>query len=211
MKKNTFGLIMAGGQGTRFWPYSTEEVPKQFLNIVGQQSLILQTYNRLKTFIRPDNIYIVADKKYLELTRKSIPGFRVSNFIAEPSPKNTAPCLILANIVLSRIDENANMLVVPADLARKIDENRGDMGQAEFIGYLIDSQLKQATKSNDGYVTEDALHEFESGIKDLLRSFLEFVVTYGLELGKYPDKSDLEELGKKLGWMHKVSSSAAEE
>ena len=115
MKKNTFGLIMAGGQGTRFWPYSTEEVPKQFLSIVGQQPLILQTYNRLKAFIRPDNIYIVADKKYLELTRKSIPEFPVSNFIAEPSPKNTAPCLILANIVLSRIDENANMLVVPAD------------------------------------------------------------------------------------------------
>jgi mannose-1-phosphate guanylyltransferase len=115
MKKNTFGLIMAGGQGTRFWPYSTEEVPKQFLNIVGQKPLILQTYNRLKAFIRPDNIYIVADKKYLELTRKSIPEFPVSNFIAEPSPKNTAPCLILANIVLSRIDENANMLVVPAD------------------------------------------------------------------------------------------------
>ncbi len=106
---------MAGGQGTRFWPYSTEEVPKQFLNIVGNQPLILQTYNRLKRFIRPENIYIVADNKYLEQTKKSIPGFSDSNFIAEPFPKNTAPCLILANIVLSRIDENANLLVVPAD------------------------------------------------------------------------------------------------
>ena len=106
---------MAGGQGTRFWPYSTEKVPKQFLSIVGKQPLILQTYNRLKAFIRRDNIYIVADRKYLKLTQKSIPGFREANFIAEPSPKNTAPCLILANIVLSRKDPDANILVVPAD------------------------------------------------------------------------------------------------
>jgi len=106
---------MAGGQGTRFWPYSTEKVPKQFLSIIGKQPLILQTYNRLKAFIRPDNIYIVADKKYLELTRKSIPGFRETNFIAEPSPKNTAPCLILSNILLSQKDRDANVLVVPAD------------------------------------------------------------------------------------------------
>lgn len=106
---------MAGGQGTRFWPYSTEKVPKQFLSIVGQKPLILQTYDRLRAFIPADNIYIVADKKYLELTRKSIPGFRDSNFIAEPSPKNTAPCLILSNIVLSRKNEEANVLVVPAD------------------------------------------------------------------------------------------------
>jgi mannose-1-phosphate guanylyltransferase len=82
---------------------------------VGDQPLILQTYNRLKAFIPRNNIFIVADKKYLALTLESIPGFRESHFIAEPSPKNTAPCLILSNIVLSRKDEEANVLVVPAD------------------------------------------------------------------------------------------------
>jgi mannose-1-phosphate guanylyltransferase len=115
MKRKYSGLIMAGGQGTRFWPYSTKAVPKQFLNIIGDQPLILQTFDRLKTFIDPDEIYIVADNKYLELTQKAIPGFRESNFIAEPSPRNTAPSLIRANNFLSRKDENSNILVVPAD------------------------------------------------------------------------------------------------
>ncbi len=106
---------MAGGQGTRFWPYSTEQKPKQFLDIVGDESLILQTYRRLERFIERDNIFVVADKKYLALTMESIPGFKKANFIEEPCPRNTAPCLILANIFLSRLDENANVLVVPAD------------------------------------------------------------------------------------------------
>ncbi|MEN8153260.1 MAG: sugar phosphate nucleotidyltransferase [Acidobacteriota bacterium] len=115
MGAENFGLIMAGGQGTRFWPYSTEKKPKQFLNIVGNESLIKQTFDRLKKFIKPENIFIVADKKYLELTLKSIPGFNKNNFIEEPSPRNTAPCLILSNIVLSRKNSEGNILVVPAD------------------------------------------------------------------------------------------------
>ncbi len=106
---------MAGGQGTRFWPYSTGKKPKQFLDIVGEESLILQTYRRLERFIERENIFVVADKKYLALTMESIPGFKKNNFIEEPCPRNTAPCLILANIFLSRLNDDANVLVVPAD------------------------------------------------------------------------------------------------
>ncbi len=106
---------MAGGQGSRFWPYSTERRPKQFLNIIGKDSLIRQTYQRLERFIHRENIFVVADKKYLDQVVESIPGFPRSNFIEEPCPRNTAPCLILANIFLSRIKEDANILVVPAD------------------------------------------------------------------------------------------------
>lgn len=106
---------MAGGQGTRFWPWSTEEIPKQFLNIVGEEPLITQTYNRLKRFLPVENIFIVADIKYLGLIMDAIPGFRQTNFITEPMPRNTAPCLILSNIRLSRINPDGNVLVVPAD------------------------------------------------------------------------------------------------
>lgn len=77
--------------------------------------MITQTFNRLKRTMPPENIFIVADKKYLELVGESIPGFKEANFIAEPSPKNTAPCLILSNIVLSRIEADANVAVFPAD------------------------------------------------------------------------------------------------
>ncbi len=114
-KKNYFALIMAGGQGTRFWPWSTEERPKQFLNIIGKEPLITQTFNRLKSFIQRENIFVVADGKYLGAVKEAIPEFAEANFIAEPVPRNTAPCLILSNIVLSRLNRDANVMVVPAD------------------------------------------------------------------------------------------------
>ncbi len=115
MRSSGYALIMAGGQGARFWPYSTEKKPKQFLDIIGGSSLISQTFDRLKEFVPVENIFIVADKKYLDLTINSIPDLKISNYIIEPSPKNTAPCLILANIILSRINPEGTLLVVPAD------------------------------------------------------------------------------------------------
>jgi mannose-1-phosphate guanylyltransferase len=115
MDKNNFALIMAGGQGTRFWPWSTEKKPKQFLPVVGNESLIAQTYERLKCVVPESNIFVVADARYLPAVKESIPAFVSENFIAEPSPKNTAPCLMLANIVLSRIAPDASLLVTPAD------------------------------------------------------------------------------------------------
>ena len=115
MKSNHFALIMAGGQGTRFWPWSTADKPKQFLSVVGTQPLITQTYKRLRKFIPARNIFVSADKKYLPAVRECLPGFPRRNFIAEPAPRNTAPALIQANIFLSRIDPDASLLVVPAD------------------------------------------------------------------------------------------------
>ena len=115
MKNNHYALIMAGGQGTRFWPWSTSEKPKQFLSIVGAEPLLTQTYKRLKKFINKKNIFIIADAKYLKNVQECLPGFPAANYISEPAPRNTAPALIQANIVLSLIDPQANLLVVPAD------------------------------------------------------------------------------------------------
>jgi len=115
MNNNHFALIMAGGQGTRFWPWSTAENPKQFLSVVGSEPLLTQTYQRLKKFINKKNIFIIADGKYLKNVRACLPGFPAANFISEPAPRNTAPALIQANIYLARIDPQASLLVVPAD------------------------------------------------------------------------------------------------
>ncbi|MBN2344824.1 MAG: mannose-1-phosphate guanylyltransferase [Candidatus Aminicenantes bacterium] len=115
MSSNHFALIMAGGQGTRFWPWSTAAKPKQFLPVIGKRPLITQTYRRLRRFVPARNIFISADKKYLPAVCECIPRFSRRNFIAEPAPRNTAPALIQANIVLSRIDPGAHLLVVPAD------------------------------------------------------------------------------------------------
>ena len=97
------------------------------------------------------------------------------------------------------------MLIVPAHLVKKIDENRGDLTQGEFLDFLLDSQLKGAAESatkqepeKQEYVTREALQEFEHGMRELLRNFLDFVVMYGLELGKGVGGGDLDALSRKL-------------
>ena len=89
------------------------------------------------------------------------------------------------------------MLIVDAEIARKINENRGDMSYSEFLNFLIDSQLKEAT-GNQNYVDKEEFHQFTLGMKDLLRNFLEFFLSYGLELGKQPQDKTFEELSQKL-------------
>ncbi len=89
------------------------------------------------------------------------------------------------------------MLIVPAELVRKIDENRGDMSQAEFIDFLIGNQLKEKTNEKQ-YATKAEIRSFEQDIRKLLKSFLDFFVGYGLELGKQSPKTEFEELTSKL-------------
>ena len=91
------------------------------------------------------------------------------------------------------------MLIVPAELAKKIDDNRGDMSQAEFIDLLIDSQLKEKEETKtQQYATKEEMRSFEEDTKKLLKSFLDFFVSYGLELGKQSPKAEFEELSSKL-------------
>jgi hypothetical protein len=92
------------------------------------------------------------------------------------------------------------MLIVDSDAIRKIDENRGDMSISDFINFLIDSQLKQDVNGrNNDHITKEEFSQFEQGIRELLRNFLEFFLSYGLELGKQPtDNRDLEKLSQKL-------------
>jgi len=91
------------------------------------------------------------------------------------------------------------MLIVEADVARRIDENRGDMGVSEFISYLIDGQLKKDVRGpENNHVTKEEFREFEQGIRELLRNFLEFFLSYGLELSEEPADKQLEKLTAKL-------------
>lgn len=96
------------------------------------------------------------------------------------------------------------MLIVDVDVAQKIDENRGDMSRSKFLNLLIDNQLKEETGNID-YVSKvefrqltEEFHQFSHGIKGLLRNFLEFFVSYGMELGKQPQDKTFEELSNKL-------------
>ncbi len=91
------------------------------------------------------------------------------------------------------------IVVLPAELVVKVDENRGDMSRAEFIDLLLDSHLgNDSEEQNPEFVTRESLADFERGRKELLRSFMEFFVTYSLEIGKEPGDRDLESLTERL-------------
>jgi len=89
------------------------------------------------------------------------------------------------------------MLIVDAEVVKKIDENRGDMSYSEFLDFLIDSRLKEDA-GNQNYVDKEEFHQFAQGMKELLRNFLEFFLSYGLELGKQPQDKTFKELSHKL-------------
>src|SRR6201986_4031517 len=94
MNKHHYVVIMAGGIGSRFWPMSRQDYPKQFLDILNTgKSLIQWTYERFAAFIPAENIYIVTSAEYVGIVHEQLPDLNVENIIAEPSRKNTAPCV----------------------------------------------------------------------------------------------------------------------
>jgi hypothetical protein len=97
------------------------------------------------------------------------------------------------------------MLILDTDTVQKIEENRGDMSVSDFINFIIDSHFDQPTQSHQiDLVTKEEFHQFEEGIRDLLRSFLEFFLSYGLELGKQPTDGELDKLSLKLQGLSKT-------
>ncbi|MCA9735579.1 MAG: mannose-1-phosphate guanylyltransferase [Deferribacteres bacterium] len=110
-----FGLIMAGGTGTRFWPKSREQFPKQLLKIHGERTMIQQTIDRLEPLIELKNIFIVALPIHKDKILEQLPGLPEKNIIVEPLGKNTAPCIGLGALFLRKIDPEAVMAVLPAD------------------------------------------------------------------------------------------------
>ena len=101
------------------------------------------------------------------------------------------------------------IMVLPGELVVKVDENRGDMSRAAFIDLLLDSHLGNGNEEqHPEFVTRESLADFERGIKELLRSFMEFFVTYSLEIGKGSVDSDLESLTERLKEVPDPSTSA---
>lgn len=110
-----YALIMAGGVGTRFWPSSRLAKPKQFLNLVGERTMIQMTVDRIRPLIDPSRILVITNDAYVGLVREQLPDLPAGNIIGEVVAKNTAPCVALAASVLHREDPDASMVVLPAD------------------------------------------------------------------------------------------------
>lgn len=115
-------LIMAGGKGTRFWPLSTEEKPKQFLNLIGEDTMIQMTVNRIKPIIPMERIFVCTGARYVSLVREQLPELPERNIIIEPEGRNTAPCITLSAMIINRIYKDANMVVLPSDHLIKNEE-----------------------------------------------------------------------------------------
>lgn len=144
MNKEFCALIMAGGKGTRFWPKSTEEKPKQFLKLTGEKTMIQMTIDRIKKIIPIEKIFIVTCTQYVDLVKNQIPELPERNIIIEPVGRNTAPCILLASLYIKQIYNDVNIAVLPSDHIINNEE--------EFCKVLIDADNALNTTVN-GIIT----------------------------------------------------------
>ncbi|GGH66155.1 mannose-1-phosphate guanylyltransferase [Phaeocystidibacter marisrubri] len=107
---------MAGGVGSRFWPASTSKKPKQFLDVLGTgETLIQQTFRRFAKICGAENIYVITNTQYVDVTAAQLPDINPDNIIAEPARRNTAPCIAYTSFKIKKRDPLANMIITPAD------------------------------------------------------------------------------------------------
>lgn len=108
-------IIMAGGSGTRFWPKSRRNRPKQLLTLHGDKSLIQQTFERILPLVGPDQIRVVTGADQVEAIAGQLPSIPFDNLLAEPAPRDTAACVALAAMSVCHADPDGVMIVMPAD------------------------------------------------------------------------------------------------
>ena len=113
---NNHLVIMAGGVGSRFWPMSTTEKPKQFIDVLGVgRSLLQLTFDRFKGICSPENVWVVTNRSYKDLVLEQLPEIPVTNILCEPCRRNTAPCIAYVSWRIKSKDRNANIVVTPSD------------------------------------------------------------------------------------------------
>ena len=141
---NNHLVIMAGGVGSRFWPMSTADTPKQFIDVLGVgRTLIQLTYDRFVSICLPENIWVVTNKKYLDLVKEQLPEINKKNILLEPCRRNTAPCIAYVSWRIKSQDAKANIVVAPSDaIVTDVNEFRR----------VITSSLK-FTRETDSIVT----------------------------------------------------------
>ena len=109
-------VIMAGGIGSRFWPMSTEENPKQFIDVLGVGRTLLQlTYDRFKGVCDAENVWVVTSAQYVEKVQEQLPDIPKGNILSEPCRRNTAPCIAYVSYRIKAKDPKANIVVSPSD------------------------------------------------------------------------------------------------
>ena len=154
-----YAVILAGGVGSRFWPFSRQLEPKQFMKIVGQESLLQATIARLKGAVDPAHTYIITNNIYFYEVRAQIAKLRIpdQNIILEPEGKNTAPAIGLCAKLISQTDKNALLLVLPSDhYIKQTDNFKQTLAKAVACakdGFLVTIGIKPTSPSTGyGYI-----------------------------------------------------------
>ena len=156
MRNNNHIVIMAGGVGSRFWPMSTPEYPKQFVDVLGRgMSMIQMTVERFAPLCPIENMWVVTSAAYEALVREQLPQLPVENILLEPAMRNTAPCIAYACWKIRQKNPSANVVVTPADaLVVDVDDFRKVIGRAlEFTaaGHRIVTVGIRPTRPETGY------------------------------------------------------------
>ena len=155
-KDNYYAILMAGGVGSRFWPASKANNPKQFQDILGVGETLFQTtFKRLSRLIPSENIYILTNKEYVEMVKKQVPKIDEEQIVAEPEMRNTAPSILLGALKIQKKNPDASIVVAPSDHWIREEESFIENIQTAFDLVENDKRLFtlgiKPTSANTGY------------------------------------------------------------
>ncbi|MFI5186322.1 MAG: mannose-1-phosphate guanylyltransferase [Chitinophagales bacterium] len=164
MNKHHYVAIMAGGIGSRFWPMSRTNYPKQFIDILGVgKTLIQQTFERYSKVVPAENIFVVTSNEYAALVKKQLPEIAEENILSEPYRKNTAPCIAYISFKLIDKDPKACMVAAPADhLVLETDEfvktNHNALNFVDHLNAFVTLGIKPGYPNTGyGYIQHDTI------------------------------------------------------
>lgn len=172
MNKNYYAILMAGGVGSRFWPISTQEFPKQFHDMLGTgDTLIQKTFQRLSKLIPKENIFILTNERYNDLVFEQLPEVTKRQVVLEPAMRNTAPCILYAALKIQKENPDAVMIVAPSDHWIEDEQAFTDNVQQAFDYCSKNDALMtlgiKPTFPNTGYGYIEYNTTFETDIKQV--------------------------------------------
>lgn len=174
MKQDVHCVIMAGGVGSRFWPMSRQSMPKQYLDILGTGSSLIQlTHNRFLSICDERNFMVVTSAEYTELTQQHLPSLKPGQILAEPARRNTAPCIAYAAYKLRKTNPDAVMVITPSDhIILKMDAFTEAIEQgikhAAETNHLVTLGI-QPTRPDSGYGYIQFHHQSDYAAKSVKR------------------------------------------
>lgn len=175
MNTNYYAILMAGGVGSRFWPVSTQDFPKQFHDMLGTGDTLLQkTFQRLSKLIPEENIFILTNARYKDLVFQQLPRLTQRQVLLEPAMRNTAPCILYASLKIQKENPDAVMIVAPSDHWIE-DENKFVENVQQAFDFCQTNDVLmtlgiQPTFPNTGF----GYIEYDESAKDAIKSVRQF-------------------------------------